>query len=123
MVGEPVTWTNASTAGHTVTSDDGTLDSGTIAPGEAYDHLFDKPGTYTYHCTLHPDEMTGTIVVEAAPVTASPTGSPLSSAAPASRSGGSGNGGLLGTLVVVMVGGIATYVVMASARRKGGRPR
>ncbi len=76
LVGEPVTWTNDSNEAHTITSDQGSeLDSGTIQPDEAYGHVFEAPGTHTYHCDLHPDEMTGTIVVEAATATSEPSGS------------------------------------------------
>jgi plastocyanin len=76
FVGEPVTWTNESNEAHTITSDEGSeLDSGTIQPAEAYGHVFDAPGTHTYHCDRHPDEMAGTIVVEAAPATSEPSGS------------------------------------------------
>lgn len=73
-VGEPVTWTNKGTVVHTVTSDDGELDSGDNAPGEAYGHVFETPGVYTYHCVHHP-EMQGTITVLPAPATP-PGGSP-----------------------------------------------
>ena len=76
LTGEPVTWTNASGVTHTVTSDDGTeLDSGPIAPGEAYGHVFEAPGTYAYHCSIHAT-MHGTITVLAAPATPVPSGSP-----------------------------------------------
>ena len=65
--GEPVTWTNSSGRIHTVTSDGGPeLDSGDIGPGEAYGHVFDQPGSYSYHCAIHPDRMKGIVVVEAA---------------------------------------------------------
>jgi plastocyanin len=76
IAGEPVTWTNASGVTHTVTSDEGTeLDSGPIGPGEAYGHVFETPGTYAYHCSIH-SSMKGTITVLAAPATATPSGSP-----------------------------------------------
>jgi plastocyanin len=67
LAGEPVTWTNGSGRDHTVTSDTGAeLDSGNVGPGEAYGHVFDAPGTYAYHCEIHPDRMRGTITVLAA---------------------------------------------------------
>lgn len=76
-VGEPVTWTNTSSeTDHAITSKDGTLDSGELAPGEAYGHVFEKPGTYTYRCALHPDEKSGTVIVVAAGVTPAPAGTP-----------------------------------------------
>jgi plastocyanin len=75
QVGEPVTWTNASGATHTVTSDVGTeLDSGAIGPGEAYGHVFETPGTFAYHCAIHAS-MRGTITVIASPVSSGPGGS------------------------------------------------
>ena len=77
FVGEPVTWTNNAGRDHTVTSDEGTeLDSGTIGAGEAYGHAFEKPGTFAYHCAIHPGQMKGTIVVKAAPATPTPSGKP-----------------------------------------------
>ncbi len=60
--GEEVSWFNADTVGHSVTSDDGTFDSGVLQPGDRWTWTFSQPGTYTYHCTPHP-YMTGTIVV------------------------------------------------------------
>jgi plastocyanin len=75
VAGEPVTWTNETSTDHSVTSDDGTLDSGPIGPGEAYGHVFDAPGTVAYHDTS-PSGFKGTIVVNAALVTPVPSGSP-----------------------------------------------
>jgi len=60
--GTTVTWFNGDTMIHTVTSDAGLFDSGTVAPGLFYERTFDTPGTYAYHCTPHPT-MTGTIIV------------------------------------------------------------
>lgn len=62
--GTRVEWSNASDAPHTVTSDSGTtLASSIISPsGGTFDFTFTQPGTYTYHCTVHP-YMKGTIVV------------------------------------------------------------
>lgn len=76
LTGEPVTWTNETGATHTVTSDDGELDSGPVGPGEAYGHVFETPGTYSYQSTTPGDEMTGTVIVKAAPPTTTPSGSP-----------------------------------------------
>jgi plastocyanin len=62
--GTRVEWSNASDAPHTVTSDSGTtLASSLISPsGGTFNFTFTQPGTYTYHCTVHP-YMKGTIVV------------------------------------------------------------
>ena len=29
-----------------------------------YSYTFTQPGTYPYHCTVHPQEMRGTVVVK-----------------------------------------------------------
>src|SRR4051812_15054434 len=42
--GSTVTWTNSDSATHTVTSDDGTFDSGNLASGDSYSFTFDTPG-------------------------------------------------------------------------------
>lgn len=47
---------------HSATADDDSWDSGIQAPGGTFDHTFSTPGTYGYHCTIHPS-MKGTIVV------------------------------------------------------------
>lgn len=68
-VGSTVTWTNQdSGVDHTTTSDASSAvawDSGNLAPGAAYSVTFTQPGTFTYHCSIHPF-MTGTIVVQGA---------------------------------------------------------
>ncbi len=51
--GTKVTWKNSDAMVHTVTADDGSFDSGDMAPGATWSHTFDTPGTYTYHCTPH----------------------------------------------------------------------
>ena len=61
-VGQTVTWTNNDTMAHTVTSDTGVWNSGTLNPGASFSFTFTTPGTYTYHCAFH-GSMTGTIVV------------------------------------------------------------
>ena len=48
---------------HTVTADDDSFNSGTIAPGRSFTHTFTTPGTYPYHCSIHPS-MKGTIKVK-----------------------------------------------------------
>ncbi len=62
-VGDTVTWTNKHTMTHTATADNGTFDSGNLAPGETFSFTFDTAGTYTYKCNIHLS-MTGTIIVE-----------------------------------------------------------
>lgn len=62
-VGTTVTWTNKDSVAHTVTSDSGgVLDSPLFSAGETYSFTFNEAGTFTYHCTPHPD-MKGTVTV------------------------------------------------------------
>jgi plastocyanin len=60
--GGKVTWRNEDADDHTVTLDDGSFDSGDIAEGKLKSESFKSPGTFTYHCEIHP-EMTGTVEV------------------------------------------------------------
>ncbi len=62
--GTQVTWTNEDSAPHTVTSDTGTmLNSPRLAQGDSYSFTFTTPGTYAYHCAVHP-MMKGTVIVK-----------------------------------------------------------
>lgn len=60
--GSKVTWTNSDATAHTVTFDDGSADSGALAPGSTFDHTFAAAGTLTYHCNIH-SFMHGTVTV------------------------------------------------------------
>ena len=60
--GTTVTWTNNDGMTHTVTADDGSFNSGNIAPGESFSHTFSGMGTYAYHCYIH-SNMKASIVV------------------------------------------------------------
>ena len=62
-VGDTVTWTNQDSAGHSATADDGSFDTGVLAKGQSGSVTFDKAGTYTYYCSVHP-RMKGTIIVQ-----------------------------------------------------------
>jgi plastocyanin len=57
-----VKWTNKDATAHTVTSNTGLFDSGSIAKDGTFSHLFASPGSYSYKCTFHPS-MTATIIV------------------------------------------------------------
>jgi len=61
--GSTITWTNNDNMTHTVTADDSSFDSGNITMGSKYSKTFSTAGTYTYHCTIHPN-MKGTIIVK-----------------------------------------------------------
>jgi plastocyanin len=49
---------------HTVTSDDGkTFDSGEFLPGTSFALTFNAPGTYAYHCKIHPQLLRGQLTI------------------------------------------------------------
>ena len=60
--GSKVTWTNNDTTAHTVTFDDGSADSGNLAPAATFDQTFTTAGAFAYHCTIH-SQMKGTVTV------------------------------------------------------------
>lgn len=62
FAGTTVTWTEHDTRLHTVTADDNSFGSAFLTDNEAYTVRFNTPGTYAYHCAIHP-LMTGTVVV------------------------------------------------------------
>jgi plastocyanin len=90
--GTPVTWVNNDQVSHTATANDGAFDSGTLQPGQSYSFKFDKPGTYAYHCEIHP-YMTATVTVSGASASASPTvnASPSASASGSASASASGS--------------------------------
>jgi plastocyanin len=60
--GTAVNWTNTGTVGHTVTADDASFTSATIAAGTTFSHTFDTAGTFAYHCSIH-SQMKATVTV------------------------------------------------------------
>jgi plastocyanin len=60
--GTTVKWTNYDDVAHTVTSDEGLFDSGSINKNGSFSQTFDSTGTFDYHCTPHPT-MTASVVV------------------------------------------------------------
>ncbi len=63
--GTTVTWLNRDDIPHTVTdaADPREFKSPPLDTGDSFSHLFAKPGTYRYFCSLHA-HMQGTIVVK-----------------------------------------------------------
>jgi plastocyanin len=61
--GTTVTWYNYDAVDHTVTADDASFDSGNIPMGGKYSKTFTSAGTFSYHCTLHP-EMKATVTAK-----------------------------------------------------------
>jgi plastocyanin len=62
-VGGTATWTNSDSTPHTSTGNDGSWNSGAIAPGASFSRTFAAAGSFPYHCTIHPG-MVGTVVVQ-----------------------------------------------------------
>ena len=62
QAGGKVTWLNQDSVAHTATADDGSFDTGEIDEGKLKSETFKQPGTFTYHCEIHP-QMHGTIEV------------------------------------------------------------
>jgi plastocyanin len=56
-VGDVVTWSNKDSAPHSATLDNGACDTDPIAQGSSASLVFNTPGTYTYHCKVHPTLM------------------------------------------------------------------
>jgi plastocyanin len=61
-VGATIAWTNRDDIPHTVVSE-GLFKSKVLDTDEKFSYRFDKAGTYSYFCSLHP-KMTGKVVVE-----------------------------------------------------------
>ena len=62
-VGTTLTWTNGDGPSHTTTSDEEGWDSGVLASGDSFELVFDIPGVFAYHCSIHPS-MSATVTVE-----------------------------------------------------------
>lgn len=58
-----VRWVNNGGAAHNTTSRTNAWSSGTLNPGEQFEHEFTQAAEFVYDCTLHPG-MTGRIVVQ-----------------------------------------------------------
>ena len=61
--GTTVTWTNHDAVQHTVTAADKSYDSAPLDSSGTFSHQFMTPGTYVYHCSIHPT-MTAQIIVQ-----------------------------------------------------------
>ncbi|MGI8991077.1 MAG: plastocyanin/azurin family copper-binding protein [Bryobacteraceae bacterium] len=61
--GTPVVWTNRQDVSHTVVADKNQFSSSVLDTGETFQLNATTPGTYAYHCSIHPF-MKGTIVVK-----------------------------------------------------------
>ncbi len=61
-VGDPVSWTNHDSAPHAVSFDTIPVASPILVQGGVFAHTFTAPGTFAYHCQLHP-AMRATVTV------------------------------------------------------------
>jgi plastocyanin len=66
VAGDRVTFVNDDDEAHTATAVDHSFDSEGLDAHASFQHVFAKPGTYSYFCELHP-YMKATIVVRPAP--------------------------------------------------------
>jgi plastocyanin len=119
-VGDTVTWTNNDQQTHTATADDASWNSGNIAGGGGTKAVtFTTAGTFPYHCAIH-SSMTGTLTVQAAPAPGAGATTPPTDAAPISETGGdSGDGSMVGLLMVAVAAVVAlgaTWRRLATAR-------
>lgn len=62
-VGGEVVWKNKDAVPHTVTADDGSFDSGSLAQGAGYRRKFTSAGTIKYSCDIHACNMSRRIEV------------------------------------------------------------
>jgi plastocyanin len=129
--GGKVTVSNKGQAPHTVTFDDVQLDTGQIAPGASADLTApDKPGSYSYRCTVHPAKMRGVLVVLGRDTDDPNADAAAQAAAPAAAVGLTGGGGgpgggvtawgLITGLLAAFLGGIGLSAFALRRRGAGG---
>jgi plastocyanin len=118
--GSSVTWTNMDSVTHSATGDNGAFDTGVFAAGGSATITFDNAGTFTYHCSIHPN-MTGTIVVQAAGGNSGGGNSGGGNSGGGNSGGGTSGGGTTQQLPNTGSGGLphdgmdlAAYVVLAA---------
>ena len=79
--GSTLQFANVGAKPHSLTADDGSFDTGIVAPGPEAGRFAGtnatitvrEPGTFRFHCEVHPQAMTGTLTVTgAAPATPGP---------------------------------------------------
>ncbi|HEV3224121.1 MAG TPA: cupredoxin domain-containing protein [Puia sp.] len=62
VTGSNVTWKNNDTTSHSITSTDGSINSGAIAAGSSYSKTFSSKGTFNY-ADANKTSMTGVLIV------------------------------------------------------------
>jgi plastocyanin len=125
--GTTVTWTNQDSATHTATADDGSFDTGNIAQGQSVSITFDTPGTFTYHCSIHPNMVASITVTEAggqpAPTEAPAAPTQAPSQMPSTGTGTTGGGGSTNEILLVAVFAAILLGSIAVQRRRSANGR
>lgn len=152
MAGDTITW-SVEGGFHTVTECDGSFatcppaggfDSGQLTVGAQFQQTFDTAGTFYYRCDNHPTQMRGTVTVEAAQDTPTPTPQPTGSQTPAASdaasptasvaaspagvptTGAAGSGGQANGVLIAVIGALATagaaIAVLRALRRDEPSP-
>jgi plastocyanin len=125
--GTTVTWTNQDSATHTATADDGSFDTGDIAQGASASVTFDTPGTFTYHCSIHPNMVASITVTEAggapAPTEAPSAPTQAPSQMPSTGAGTTGGGGSTNEILLVAVFAAILLGSIAVQRRRSANNR
>jgi plastocyanin len=93
--GDTVTWTSGA-GRHTVSSTTDAFDSGALAEGQSFSHMFAGAGTYAYRDRLNPQIANGTVIVQA-----------VGNAAPSARFGVTPQSAPAGTAVAFDASGSA----------------
>lgn len=62
-LGTTVTWTNNDNFTHSVRFLEGSDEPLMMKPGEQVTNVFDAAGLFRYDCSLHPNDMSGTVLV------------------------------------------------------------
>jgi plastocyanin len=126
--GTTVTWTNQDSATHTATADDGSFDTGNIAQGQSVSITFDTPGTFTYHCSIHPNMVASITVTEAGGTAPTPTAAPAAptqapSQMPSTGAGTTGGGGSTNEILLVAAFAAILLGSIAVQRRRSANGR
>jgi plastocyanin len=120
--GESITWVNQGSLPHSITADDGSFDSGPIAPGARAGNTFTELGTFNYHSTGE-GTFRGSVTVLSIDTTAPPPTPSASSVLPlfpSTQPGppATGGAGTVDTMAIAAMA-IAVCAVLASLALTG----
>lgn len=124
--GTEITVANVGGLEHTLTAEDGSFDTGPVAPGDEQGTfagtsatlLVDDAGTFAIFCELFPDEMRGTLEVVAdveATTTTAPGDPPAEGDPPEDEAAAAAAGDDDGTDVAALIGVVLVFVAGAAA--------